>query len=232
MTLDVDATSVTAHSDKEDPVPSCKHGFGFHPMLVFLDETEEALAGMLRPGNAGANDAADHVVVLERALAQLPPGWQLGHAEGDDASSVLHPILVRSHPAGATYSFVEACRERNLEVSIGMPVDRRIRDALMLVQEEDWVPVADAGGQASHGAWATELTGLVDLSAWGGNARLICRRERPHPGAQLSLSDASDGFRHQCFLTTSAGDVATLELRHRGHARVEDRIGSPSPWGS
>src|SRR5579862_7362109 len=132
LTLDVDATLVTAHSDKEDAAPNYKHGFGFHPMLVFLDESEEVLAGLLRPGNAGANDAADHVVVLERALAQLPAQWRLGHEAGDDTSLVVHPIVVRADSAGASHWFVEACSDRNIEVSIGMAVDGRTRDALML----------------------------------------------------------------------------------------------------
>jgi hypothetical protein len=72
-----------------------------------------------------------------------------------------------------------------------------------------------------------ELTDLMDLSSWGEDARLICRRERPHPGAQLSLFDTSEGFRHTCFITNASAlnfDPAVLECRHRGHARVEDRV--------
>jgi hypothetical protein len=63
------------------------------------------------------------------------------------------------------------------------------------------------------------------------DVRIICRRERPHPGAQLSLFDTLEGFRHQCFLTTSPGEIAELELRHRGHARVEDRIRAAKDMG-
>jgi hypothetical protein len=72
-----------------------------------------------------------------------------------------------------------------------------------------------------------ELTDLKDLSVWGEDARLICRREHPHPGAQLSLFDTSEGFRHTCFITNASAleiDAAALELRQRGHARVEDRV--------
>jgi hypothetical protein len=71
----------------------------------------------------------------------------------------------------------------------------------------------------------TELTDLVDLDTWPEDTRLIMRRERPHPGAQLTLFDTSAGFRHTCFITNTKGeDICALELRHRGHARVEDRI--------
>jgi hypothetical protein len=202
------------------------------PILVFCDETEEALAGMLRPGNAGAYNASDHVAVLDAALGQLPEEWRWGHRPGDLAGEVEHPVLVRSDSAGATHDFVAACLRRNLEISFGMPVDERVREALLLAQEEDWGPAVEVDGSRRDGAWVTELTGLCDLSGWGDGVRLICRRERPHPGAQLSLFDTVEGFRHQCFITSSPGAVAALELRHRGHARVEDRIRVAKTAGS
>ena len=77
-------------------------------MFVFLDETEEALAGMLRPGNAGANTAADHVDLLDRAIGQLPELWRLGHRPDEEPSLVVHPILARSDSAGASHGFVDA----------------------------------------------------------------------------------------------------------------------------
>ncbi|MEW6477804.1 MAG: IS1380 family transposase [Actinomycetota bacterium] len=224
VTLDFDATLVEAHSDKQCAMPTYKRGFGFHPLGVWCDETREFLAGMLRSGNAGANTAADHVKMLDAALAQLPPAWRAGHAPGDDPAAVAHPVLVRADSAGATHGFVDALVARNIGFSIGFDVDGRVRDALMLVQEEDWEPAVEADGRLRRGAWVTELTGLVDLGTWPPGVRLICRRERPHPGAQLSLFDTSEGFRHTCFLTPSAGEPPPLELRQRRHARVEDRI--------
>jgi hypothetical protein len=209
VTLDFDATLVDAHSEKQCAKPTYKRGFGFHPLGVWCEETTEFLAGMLRSGNAGANNAADHVKMLDAALAQLP---------------VLHPILARADSAGATHGFVDALVARNIGFSIGFDVDGRVRDALMLVQEEDWERAVEADGRVRRGAWVTELTDLVDLSTWPAGVRLICRRERPHPGAQLSLFDTSEGFRHTCFLTGSAGEPPPLELRQRRHARVEDRI--------
>lgn len=223
-TLDFDATLLDAYSDKQDAAPTYKRGFGFHPLGVWCDETTEPLAMMLRPGNAGANNAADHVRVLDAALAQLPPEWRAGHRPGDDPAAVVHPILARADSAGATHAFVDALVGRNIHYSIGFDVDGRVRDALLLVQEEDWAQAVEADGRPRPGAWVTELTGLVDLSTWPPGARLVCRRERPHPGAQLSLFDMSEGFRHTCFLTGSAGEPPALELRQRRHARVEDRI--------
>lgn len=224
VTLDFDATLVDAHSDKQDAAPTYKRGFGFHPLGVWCDETGEALAAMLRPGNAGANTAADHIRMLDAALAQLPPAWRAGHCVGDDPAAVVHPIVARADSAGATHGFVDALVERNIGFSIGFDVDGRVHDALMLAQEEDWVPAVEGDGGPRPGAWVTELTALADLRTWPVGARLICRRERPHPGAQLSLFDIGTGFRHTCFLTASSGEVAPLELRQRRHARVEDRI--------
>ncbi|MGH9189864.1 MAG: IS1380 family transposase [Acidimicrobiales bacterium] len=224
VTLDFDATLVNAYSDKQDATPNYKKGFGFHPLGVWCDETNEALAAMLRPGNAGANTAADHIAMLDAALAQLPADWQAGHHSGDEAAAMVHPILARADSAGATHDFVDALVERNIGYSIGFDVDGRVRSALMLAQEEDWVPAVETDGSNRPGAWVIELSDLADLGTWPEQSRLICRRERPHPGAQLSLFDIGEGFRHTCFITDSVGEPATLELRQRGHARVEDRI--------
>jgi len=223
-TLELDATLLDAHSDKEDAAPTYKGGFGFHPLCCFLDETTEALAGKLRSGNAGANNAEDHIEVLAAAISQLPAAWQAGHDVGDDPSSVEHPILVRADSAAATHDFVDEVTERNFEFSIGFQIDAKVRSALLLAQEEDWVPAIERDGSIRDGAFVTEVTEYLDLSGWGEGIRCFSRRERPHPGAQLSFFDIQEGMRHQCFITNSKGDAADLELRHRGHARVEDRI--------
>ena len=225
LVLDFDATLLSAHSDKQDAAPTYKRGFGFHPLGVWCDTTAEPLAAMLRPGNAGSNDADDHLELLDQAIAALPPEYQLGHEPGDLLEEVLHPILVRADSAGATHRFVAGLVEGNCEFSIGHPVNAQVRGALLLAQEEDWTPAVEADGRAREGAWVIELTGLLDLSSWPEGTRLLCRRERPHPGAQLSLFDSGEGFRHTCCITnTAGGDVPMLELCHRGHARVEDRV--------
>jgi hypothetical protein len=219
IVIDIDGTLVDAHSEKEDATPTYKRGFGFYPIVAYLDATGEALAGLLRPGRAGSNDAADHLEVLDRSLAQLPVG-------ADEVE-----MLVRADAAGATHDFVDGCRDRRLRFSIGLPIDARAREALCLAQEEDWEPAVEADGTRRDGAWVTELTGLIDHS-WPEGTRVIARRERPHPGAQLTLFDQSEGFRHQLFITDQPDtDIAALELRHRHRAHVENRIRAAKDTG-
>jgi len=227
ITIDFDATLLNVHSEKQDARPTYKKGYGFSPIGAWCDTTGEPLAAMLRPGNASANDAEDHLELLDQAVAGLPGDYRVGHEPGDDPSLVRHHILVRADSAGASHSFVSGLVEANIEYSIGHQVSAKVREALLLFQEEDWVQAIEADGTVREGAFLAELTPLMDLSSWGEGARLIMRRERPHPGAQLSLFDMSEGYRHTCFITNAPsndGDVAVLELRHRGHARVEDRI--------
>jgi hypothetical protein len=226
--LDVDATITIDHSDnKENAAATWKHTFGMHPLLVFLDRPDiaagEGLAGLLRPGNAGSNTTADHITVLKQALASLPAAYRPG-PDNPDAPKVL----IRSDSAGATYGFAAACRDTHVGFSLGCPIDARIREAAeVLNATNSWYPAIDADG-IREGAWVAEATDLVDLSKWPAGSRLILRKERPHPGAQLSFTD-SDGHRLTGFLTDTApgvidGQLAGLELRHRQHARVEDRI--------
>ncbi len=208
--LDFDATPITAHSEKEHAAGHYKGGFGFNPLLVTCGR--EVLAGILRPGNAGANNSGDHLSVLELALEQLPQ------------SALDGEILARSDSAGASHDFAFACRETRIRFSLGYAIGAPVRQAILALSETAWEPAINADGKARDGAWVTELTGLVNLEAWPEGTRLICRRERPHPGAQLSFSDV-DGHRFQCFITDQDGkDIAALEALHRAHAEVEDRV--------
>ena len=227
--IDIDATLVIDHSDnKQDAAPTWKKSFGHHPLLAFLDRPEiaggEALAGLLRKGNAGSNTAADHITVLEQALASLPADWR--PEAGTDGGLA---VVVRCDSAGATHKFAQACRDRGVGFSFGFPVDARVQDAVDTLNLADgWYPAIDAGGDLREGAWVAEATPLVNLSAWPTGTRLVLRKERPHPGAQLRFTDA-DGMRVTAFITDTApgavpGQLAGLELRHRQHARVEDRI--------
>ncbi|HMA28166.1 MAG TPA: IS1380 family transposase [Solirubrobacterales bacterium] len=212
ITLDFDAQLLECHTEKEGAAPHRKGGFGYHPLHCFLDETGEHLAAMLRPGNAGANDASDHVEVLDRALAQLPEA-------PDDFT-----ILARADTAGQSHGFAAALRQRGIRFSLGYAVTERVGAAALSLPERRWKPALDADGKPREGAWVAELTDRVELSAWPEGTRLICRRERPHPGAQLRFTDP-EGHRYQCFITDQRGrSLAELELRHRLHARVEDRV--------
>jgi hypothetical protein len=133
--------------------------------------------------------------------------------------------LVRADSAGASHRFVQSLSDANFDYSIGFPISGSVRDALLLAQEEDWVRATELDGGIRNGAEVIELSELYEVTGWPDDMRLICRRERPHPGAQLSLFDTHAGWRHTCFVTnTECEDIAALELRHRGHARVEDRV--------
>jgi hypothetical protein len=208
--LDFDATPITAHSDKELAAGHYKGGFGFHPLLATCGR--EVLAAILRPGNAGANNADDHLEVFELALEQLPPAALDG------------PILARSDSAGASHALADACRETGARFSFGYAMDARVREAILALPAPAWRAAINGDGQRREGAWVAELTGCVSLEAWPQGSRLIVRRERPHPGAQLSFTDV-DGHRFQCFITDQDDDdVGALEARHRAHAIVEDRV--------
>jgi hypothetical protein len=211
IVLDLDATLLAAHSDKEEARGNFKGGFGFHPMLCHLDESEEALAGILRPGNAGANTAADQIACVDRALGQLPREV-VEQAE----------LLVRTDSAGLTHDLLDYLHDANIRFSVGMDMTEDVRQAVLALGARDWGPAVCADGEERERAFVAELS--LDLSGWPEGSRAVCRRERAHPGAQLSLID-TDGWRHQVFMTDQQGeDVARLDLDHRGHARVEDRI--------
>lgn len=230
--IDIDATLVIDHSDnKELAAPTWKKTYGHHPLLAFVDRPEiaggEALAGLLRTGRAGSNTAADHITVLEQALAGLPARWRPDPDHRDDPDKPT--VLVRCDTAGATHDFATACRQAGVGFSFGYPVDARVQDAVdTLTIGRCWYPAIDTDGGIRDGAWVAEATDLVNLSTWPARTRLILRKERPHPGAQLRFTDA-DGMRVTAFITDTppgviAGQVAGLELRHRQHARIEDRI--------
>jgi hypothetical protein len=171
------------------------------------------LAGILRPGNAAAHTPADHIAVLDKALAQLPP----------PKPRERRRILARADSAGATHDFVNALRERGVRFSVGFPLTASVRDAVLQTPGRTWVPAIRQDGEDRDGADVCELTGL-DLSGWPEGTRAICRREEPHPGAQLTFTDIN-GYRFQVFITDQDDlDIAYLEARHRGHARVENRI--------
>lgn len=219
LVLDVDATIVACHSEKESATRTWKKTFGYHPLLCFLDGSREAMSGMLREGRAGSNTTADHITVLDRALEQIPDAHRYGT-----------PILIRSDSAGCTQGFlthIRALREHEIDTcfSVGVAITEPIRAAIR--QATDWVPALDSDGEPRDGAEICEITGLVPAAGYPDGTRFIVRRERPHPGAQLSLFDTIEGMRHQVMATDTPpghGSIQFLEARHRAHARVEDRI--------
>lgn len=225
LVIDLDATLVTAHSEKEGAAATFKGGFGYHPLLAFLDNTNEALAAVLRAGNAGSNTTADHIEVTDLALAQIP-----------DTHRHSSPILIRADGAGATKDWLahlhrlrgsEFTPGLDVEFSVGFTMTAAVQEAILALPKHAWTPAVQVDGRLREGADVAELTGfLPGLTArgWPAGMRVLVRRERPHPGAQLTFSDI-DGWRFQTFATnTRVGQLAALEARHRAHARVEDRI--------
>ncbi|GAA1767688.1 hypothetical protein GCM10009681_43450 [Luedemannella helvata] len=217
VVLDIDATLLIAHSDKEGAAASYKGTYGFHPILVTCDNTGELLAVKLRPGNAGTNTAADHLQVLAEAIAQVP------------ADHRRH-LLIRADSAGASHAVLDWLAEQNskrartVQYSIGWSVGEPEREAITILPAA-WTPALDADGELRHGADVAELSGLLTPPGRPDGMRVIVRREHPHPGAQLTLFEERDGWRYTAFVTnTHTGSVQWLEARHRTHARVEDRI--------
>ncbi len=220
LVIDTDATLITAHSEKEQAAPTFKRGFGFHPLWAFVDHgpdgSGEPLSCLLRKGNAGSNTAADHIMVVKAALAQLP-----GHRSG---SRHGRKVLVRADGAGATHEFLNWLVSQRLSYSVGFTLPDSFAATLAKMPKNGWTPAYDGDGQMRDGAWVADVTGLLDLTSWPAGMRVIVRKERPHPGAQLRLTDA-DGHRITAFATNTArGQLADLELRHRRRARCEDRI--------
>src|SRR5438105_2106893 len=211
--IDLDATLIDSHSDKQGAAPTYKRGFGFHPLVAYLDATGEALASRLRPGNAGSGTAVDHVAVLDDALDQLP----IDPAEVE--------VIARADSAGLSHGFVEACRQRHVRFVIGHRLDTRIAAILAGLPAHRWAPAITAdGAEVREDAEIAEITDLVDLSCWPDGMRMIARREDPHPGAQLTFTDV-DGHRFQVLVTDCADDdIAYLEALYRGRVRVERRI--------
>ena len=216
LIVDIDATLVDCHSEREWAAPAFKRGFGFHPILAFADHgpagTGTPLAAILRPGNAGSNTAADHVAVLAAALAQLDPAQRA-------------TVLVRADSAGGTKEFTAHLAGAGLAYSVGfagyLPY---LKAAIDAVPADAWVPALDRDGSPRDGAWVADITGLLDLRTWPDAMRVIARKERPHPGAQLTLTDI-DGHRVTCLATSdTSDDIAAIEARHRQRARCEDRI--------
>jgi hypothetical protein len=227
--VDIDATLVTAHSDKEGAEPTFKRGFGFAPMCTFVDHGEqgtgEPLAIDLRPGKASPWNSADHLTTLDAAMAQLPE-----HERGQ--------VLVRADTGACSKAFLHHISDLGLQYSIGFQAQDTVKAAIEAIPEQAWRAAVDGDGEPRDGAQVAELTAWMPPPItqhrssrpgpkdWPPRMRVIARRERPHPGAQLRLTD-HNGWRITCFATNTQGPgwtLPVLEVRHRQRARCEDRI--------
>ena len=225
VVLDIDASLVQIHSEnKTGTSATYKGGFGFHPMFCFADATGETLASLLRPGNAGANDIADHLAVLDAAIAQLPERAAAGHRLGDDAGQVQRAVVVRTDSAGCTNGFVAGCRARNIGFCVVARRSAQIHSAILhTIGDDAWTPALTQGGDVRPRAGVIELTDRVDTTGWPEGTRLIVRREPLHPGAQRSLFD-SETYRYWGHWTDQPGTPVELDVSMRANARVEDHI--------
>jgi len=218
LVIDLDATLVTAHSEKEQAAPTFKRGFGFHPLWAFVDHgpagTGEPAGVLLRRGNAGSNTAADHITVATAALVGLPRRLRRSRQ-----------VLVRTDSAGGTHEFLAWLHRRRLAYSVGFTLTDEHATLIASMPKAAWIPAVDPDGKPRPGAWVGELTGLLDLSGYPPGMRVIVRKERPHPGAQLRITDP-DGLRCTAFATNTRRvlPLPVLELRHRRRARCGDRI--------
>jgi hypothetical protein len=246
----LDATVVTAHSDKELAEPNFK-GYGHHPIIAECDNVAEPLAWMLRPGSAGSSTAADHLRLLDDAITALPPVLRRKLMVTCDGAGASHALIRELDRLAARHGY-------QVTYSVGWELGAREKAAIGKVPEPAWEAAIDGKGQvrerraddacgnrrcAHRECWieeahVAELTGLLregpagdQLKGWPKTMRVFARRERPHPGAQLSLFEAADGWRYSLWVTNLPaatrgwrGQCAYIDAAHRVHARVEDVI--------
>lgn len=231
LVLDLDATEILSHSDKEKAAPTWKKHYGFHPLAAIIDHgdglTGEPAAVLLRPGNAGSNTAADHITVLDQAVSALPE-----HADGHEWDTRLQ---VRTDAAGGSQSFLNHLNDQGLAYSIGFPVTWQIGEIAStlgdpvkqgIIRPDGTVTdpgdgyVADITSRMR--SWAGEPLG-TDLDNYPDDTRIIIRVEHPASGAQLRITDV-DGRRVQAFVTNRPGHANRLDVLHRGRGRCEQRI--------
>jgi Transposase DDE domain group 1 len=248
--LRLDATVVACHSDKQGAEPNFK-GFGLHPLGCWCDNTSEPLAAMLRPGSAGSNTAAGHIKVLGEAIAALPPKYRRRLMVTCDGAGASHDLIAHLDTLASRPGY-------QLIYSVGWELGKREKNAITAVPQQAWQIAVDHRGEvrerraedactnrscAHRRCWVeeahvTELTALLrqgragdQLAGWPATMRIFARRERPHPGAQLTLFEAEDGWRYSLWVTNLPkptpgwrGQPAYIDAAHRVHARVEDAI--------
>ncbi|MGP9761274.1 IS1380 family transposase [Corynebacterium sp. AOP12-C2-36] len=233
LILDIDASLIHIHSDKQSAAATYKKGFGFHPLCAFVDHGPgvggEPLAVLMRPGDAGANNADDHIELIRTAYRALPGSQNGGHIGGK--------ILVRTDGAGGTRKFANHLYSRGFAYSLGIRVNEHIGRLVSTlpqdVKQGVLRPDAAGGVTDTDAAYVTDITGLLEsgktgeygirLDAFPPGTRVIVRVEYPSAGCQLRITDI-DGRRVTAFITDSSGQPQVLDLRHRGRGRCEQRI--------
>ena len=180
LVIDVDATLVNVHSDKEGAAPTFKKRFGYHPLTAWFDHGPdgggECAALVLRPGNAGSNTAADHVEIIRRALDQAGLGPRPGRK-----------VLVRIDGAGGTKETIELLARRRVSYSVGFTLPEHTPQIYGTIPEAAWMPACNADGQPRQGADVAEITDLPGLTAWPKGMRVNRAQRAAPPGSPAAL---------------------------------------------
>jgi hypothetical protein len=225
IVIRLDASLIDSHSDKQRAAGTFKGGFGFHPLMAWCDNTGELLAIIPRAGNAGSNTAADHIAIIDAAIAAVPAKWRKNLLVTIDGAGSSHAVIEHLAKLGARPGW-------SVQYSVGFDLDERARVAIGQTPANAWEPALDPSGKAREDAQVAELTGLLRESAggdrlggWPADMRILVRREKIEDGTQLSLFEQHNGYRYQVIATnTRGGQLQRLEARHRVHARVEGFI--------
>lgn len=233
IVLDLDATIITTTSPKERAAPTFKGTFGFHPLAAWCANTGECLAMLLRSGNAGANNAADHIRVLAAALGQVPGS---AHAK----------LLIRTDGAGATHHLLQhlhslSTTRRTLRYTVGWKITDADEAAIASLPEKAWETALDQEGELQEGYQVAELTGLSTRTGWPKGMRLIVRRVRPsrRHAKKLTPLEKRTGWRYAVLATNitrmhrvpGSHQPQFLDALHRDHAEVEDRVRTNKAMG-
>ena len=233
IVIDMDATVITSASKKSGAAVTFKKTYGFHPLAAWCANTTEALAMLLRPGNAGANTVADHIRVLTDALAQIP-------------GSSRAKILIRVDGAGATHGLLEHLEalntaRRTVRYTVGWKITPEDQTAIARLPESAWETSVNQDGTVQDGYFIAELTGLNTRAGWPPGMRLIVRRVRPSRRhlKKLTAFEHKTGWRYQITATNIRhmwGIAGTrhaqfLDVLHRSHAGVEDRVRTNKAMG-
>jgi len=226
LVIDMDATLVTARSDKEGAAPTWKKGYGFHPLGAWAANTRECLAMLLRPGNAGSNTFSDHKDVLTAAIRQVPARFR-------------QKIMVRVDGAGASHDLIRhllslASARRKVLFTCGWMITAADEDAIRKLPAGAWKPGVAQNGSAEEDKDAAEITHLLSRAGnWPGGLRWIVRRVKPsrRQMGNLTAYEKETGWRYSIICTNipdaGIGGVPGshhpqfIDVLHREHAVVE-----------
>ena len=237
LVIDLDATLITAHSDKEGAAPTFKSGYGFHPLGAWLANTAESLAMLLRPGNAGSNTFTDHLAVLTAALGQIP-------------SRMRSKLLVRVDGAGASHELIGhllslSSRRRTMLFTCGWAITDADEQAIRLLPSGAWQAAVDQDGVVQQDKHVAEITHLLSRAAgWPAGLRWIVRRTKPsrRQAKNLTAFEKATGWRYSIIVTNipATGGISGvpgthhpqfIDVLHREHAVVEDQVRTAKSMG-